>query len=455
MSALYESLFRRALYPAYESGLRRRKTLAYLREYERNQWLSPEQIGELQWRKLAHLIEFCWEQVPFYRERWQQAGVAGPADIRNLDDYARLPVLTKQDIRDNFDTLQARSQRGAMLHKATGGSTGEPLRFGYTRESYERRTAVALRGYGWAGASLGRRTAYVWGGMGTIGNPSRRHLFKEKLYHAAFHRRMLDSYTMRDDNLVSFADEIEAFAPAVIVAYVGPIVRLAQWMIENGRTIRGVESVIGAAEALHDFQRAILEAAFPGARAYNTYGCREFMLIASECGHRDGLHVNADHLVVELLPMPGTTSDQTGELAITDIGNYGMPFMRYLNGDMATRGDASVCACGRGLPRLAQIDGRKLDAIRTSSGHILPGVYFSRLFRDIPGVRRFQVVQERLDAFRLSVVPGPGFSAEQETYIRREIAKVLGSDVALDLRLVDDIPLTASGKQRLTISELA
>lgn len=452
MSRLYESLFRNALYPAYESGLRRRRTLAYLRGYERDQWLSRDELLDLQWRRLSRLVDHCWAQVPFYRERWRQAG-AEPGDIRSLADYARLPALTKDDIRRHFERLQADSHRGAMLHKATGGSTGEPLRFGYTRESYERRTAVMLRGYRWAGAPLGARTAYLWGG--TVGDPSRREALKDRLYHAAFHRRMLNSFAMRDDNLASFADAIESFGPEVIVAYVGPIVRLARWMVANGRTVRGVRSVLGAAEALHDVHRPLIEAAFPGARAYDTYGCREFMLIASECEHRDGLHLNADHLVVETLPVAGAASERTGELAITDLGNFGMPFMRYLNGDLATLGDDAPCACGRGLPRLAQIDGRKLDAIRTPSGHILPGVFFSRLFRDVPGVLRFQVVQERLDAFRLSIVPGPAFAAEQDAYIRREIAKVLGDAARLDLRLVDDIPLTATGKQRLTISELA
>src|SRR3546814_11393663 len=83
-----------------------------------------------------------------------------------MEDYARLPVLTKADIRTNFDRLKARNLQGQLLYKATGGSTGEPLRFGYTRESYERRTAVMWRGYGWTGARPGRRARYLWGGGG-------------------------------------------------------------------------------------------------------------------------------------------------------------------------------------------------------------------------------------------------------------------------------------------------
>ena len=86
-----------------------------------------------------------------------------------MADYARLPMLTKADIRANFLELHAPSWAGRMLYKSTGGSTGEPLHFGYTRESYERRMAVMWRGYAWAGARMGRRTLYLWGGA--VGQP--------------------------------------------------------------------------------------------------------------------------------------------------------------------------------------------------------------------------------------------------------------------------------------------
>jgi phenylacetate-CoA ligase len=452
MSA-YEQLFRHVLMPGYEA-LRGRRTFGYLREYERNQWLDPEQIAQLQWRKLAALVAHCWESVPFYRRRWQDIGFQ-PGDLRTMDDYARLPILTKADIRENFDDLHARSPSiPPLLYKATGGSTGEPLRFGYTRESNDRRSAVMWRGYGWVGAPMGRRALFVWGGA--VGQPSRKSQWKDRLYHGAFNRRMLNSFVMRDDNMAGYADAIAAWRPEVIVGYVGPTVRLADWMTAQGRTITGVRSILGAAEALHDFQRPLLEAAFPGARAYNTYGCREFMLIASECEHRQGLHVNADHLVVELTAVRATGVEQTGELAITDLHNWGMPFIRYVNGDVATRSssDEARCACGRGLPRLRRIDGRRLDAIRTTDGRILPGEFFPHMLKDVAGVRRFQVVQERLDTFTVCIVPGPGFDAAQEAYVRREIAKVLGDGAAVEIRRVDDIPLTASGKLRVTVSRL-
>ncbi|TWT17255.1 phenylacetate--CoA ligase family protein [Luteimonas marina] len=448
---LYERAFRHALFPAYEAA-RGRHTLQHLREYEANQWLPAEQIAELQWRKLTALVAYCWEQVPYYRQRWQAIGFE-PGDLRSMEDYARLPVLTKADIRTHFDQLKSRSLQHRLLYKVTGGSTGEPLRFGYTRESLDRRTAVMWRGYGWAGARIGQRALFLWGGP--IGERTRIAQLKERLYHAAFQRRILDSFRMREDNMAAYADAIANWRPEVIVAYVDPIVRLSEWLLAQGRTIPGVAAVLGAAEALHDFQRPVIEAAFPGARTCNTYGCREFMLIACEAEDRDGLLVSADHLVVELVNASRTDDgNETGELAITDLHNLGMPFLRYVNGDIASRKNPWHATGRRGLPRLSRIDGRRLDAIRTTDGRVLPGEFFPAMLMNVAGVRRFQVVQDSLERFTLKLVPGPDFDAEQEAYLRREISKVLGDDASLDLQLVDDIPLTASGKFRVTVSRL-
>lgn len=198
MSGLYETAFRHALFPFYESTLRRRSTLAYLAEAERNQWLSTDEIEALRWNKLKRLLDHCAREVPYYQRRWKELGIH-VEDIRTPADYARLPMLGKDEIRANFDDLHARSWRGRLSYKTTGGSTGEPLRFGYTRESYERRIAAMWRGYGWAGARMGRRTLYLWGA--SIVPPSRRQAIKDRLYHAAFHRRMLNAFLMSEERM--------------------------------------------------------------------------------------------------------------------------------------------------------------------------------------------------------------------------------------------------------------
>ena len=444
MTGLYEPLFRRVLFPAYESGLRGRKTLAYLREYEQSQWRTLEETEALQWRKLKELVQHCWEHVPYYRELWPTLGISAPGDIASPADYARLPVLTKPEIRAHFDKLIAPAFRDGLLYKTTGGSTGEPLRFGYTRESYERRLSIMWRGYSWAGARLGQRTLYLWG------TPLGAQKRKDRMYHAAFNRYMLNAFEMTEERMAEYADAVDRFRPETIVSYVAPIVKLAEWLIANGRRIHRPQRILGAAESLHESQRKIIEQAF-GCPAYNTYGCREFMLIAAECEHRGGLHVNADHLKVEL----GDAADAgPSDVIVTDLHNYGMPLLRYANGDLATAG-AGSCTCGRGLPLLASVDGRKLDALRTPDGRFVPGEYIVYAFLYATGIKRYQVVQKRLDAFEIRIVRDRDFEPSTVDLVRRELLKVVGDSVSLDFQFVDEIPLTQTGKLRVTISELA
>lgn len=445
MSDKYGPLFRRLIYPAYETVLRRRGTLAYAAEYEANSWFSADRIAELQWCKLNRLVAHCWEHVPYYRARWAQSGIEDPRDIRNVDDYARLPVLTKQDVRDNFEQLKSSRYRGKLLYKTTGGSTGEPLTIGYTRESYERRNAVMFRGYGWAKAKLGRRALYLWG-VAPQG-------IKQRMHHALFNRRVLDIFTMSDENMRDYAREIDRHRPEIIVSYVASVVRLAQWLLDNGVRVHRPEAVLCAAEPLYDYQRKLIEEAF-GCPVYNTYGCREFMLIASECELRDGLHVNADHLRVELgdQVFASAERDIPRQVLVTDLHNYGMPLLRYANGDMAS-GRQGACACGRGLPMLGKVEGRSMDALRTPQGHYV-GEFLEHLMFDAPGIARFQAVQTRLDVIDISIVRQAHFQEGCLEQVRTGMFQAFGHGVELRFHYTEEIPLTASGKLRVAISTL-
>jgi phenylacetate-CoA ligase len=451
MTLDYESLFRRLLFPAYESGLCRRRTLAYLKEYEASQWLDPEQIAALQWRKLKRLLEHCGREVPYYRKRWKALGITHE-DIRTPADYARLPVLTKPEIREHFEDLHASSLRGGLLYKTTGGSTGEPLRFGYTRESYERRIATMWRGYSWAGARMGRRTLYLWGIA--IGGPLKPQQIKDRLYHAAFNRRMLNAFLMSEQRMREYAAEIDGYRPQVIVAYAGPLLRMAEWILATGHPIHRPQSILSAAEALHEVQRKIIEKAF-GCPVYNTYGCREFMLIASECEQRSGLHLSADHLCVEL-ESPQSTADggTVGEIVVTDLHNHGMPLLRYANGDLASTGDGA-CTCGRGLPLLKRVEGRKLDTLLTAEGHLLPGEFIVYAFLGVPSMKRYQVVQRELGVLDITIVPDAGFGEATMEQIRSEIAKAVGPSMAIRFHTAEDIAPSKSGKFRVAIREIA
>ena len=129
------------------------------------------------------------------------------------------------------------------------------------------------------------------------------------------------------------------------------------------------------------------------------------MLIAAECERHAGLHINADHLVVELVDSRGhQVTEEAGDVVITDLHNLAMPFVRYRNGDRATAIRDGDCACGRRLPLLQSVEGRILDMIVTPDGRHVPGEFFVYVMLGRTAISRYQVVQVAIDALEVRIM---------------------------------------------------
>jgi phenylacetate-coenzyme A ligase PaaK-like adenylate-forming protein len=443
---MYQRIFSHLLFPAYESLVRRRPTLKYLREYERQQWLSPAEIGALQGAKLRALFEHSAREVPRVRDLLSSIGM-GPPDFRSAADLAALPIVTKQDVRANRSAFVAESTVGTNYCKATGGSTGDPFQFEYNLDSEYRRLAVMWRGYRWGGADFGSRSAYIWS-WPYAGKRGWR-LAKEVAYQRAFGRRFYNIFELSDTKLPEIASDLRKFRPQVVVSYVSAAVALAEWMLAHDFRIEPPRGVITGAEPVHPPQREVIERAF-SAPVFNTYGSREVMLMAAECSHHR-LHVNADHLVLETVDEDGrAVVGKPGRVVVTDLHNFGMPFIRYANGDVACY-DTEACPCGRGLPLLKYVDGREVDIVHLPDGRRLTGLYFVHFFKDFPYIRYFQVEQPQRDELVVRIVPVNGAASESMRGFEPKLKNDLGA-ITLRTEFVDSIPLTPSGKRRIVIS---
>src|SRR5256714_9638865 len=154
------------------------------------------------------------------------------------------------------------------------------------------------------------------------------------------------------------------------------------------------------------------------------------MLIGGECDRHEGLHLTAENLLVEILDDEGrpTPEGEEGNVVITDLFNYGMPFIRYAIGDRAVAG-WGACSCGRGLPLLRKVVGRRLDVLRTPDGRLIPGEFFPHLLKDYPSVKRFQVVQDGPGHVRLCVVLKGGWEEASRRSLEQQAGSVLGPPV--------------------------
>ena len=448
---MYKSLFQRYLYPFYETGARRRKTLVYRDAMLERQWQSAEEIADFQWQQLKKLLDHAYLNAPYFNKLLTSLDLH-PSDIKNYEDFQRIPVCSREDIVANKELMIATNYRANIIHKSTGGSTGVPVRFALDRNSYEWRTAATQRGYSWADCEAGQHVLYMWGV--DVGNPSFLSRLKTNLYHSAFNRKMFNCFEFTEAEMLNCLSYINRHRPSGIVAFTTTIYNFAKFVESRGLKCAPIESVIIGAEKLFDEQREVIERVL-NTRVFNTYGCREFMLIAAECDKHEGLHITSDNLFVEILngnepAQPG----ESGDIVITDLHNYGMPFIRYRNGDIVIRGD-KPCSCGRGLPLIADIDGRRMDEIIATDGRRLSGGFFPHLMKEFPEVQKYQIVQKTSDSLLVKIIAINGFSSDRLEFCLAEIVKVVGSSMQVEFKFVDEIPLTKSGKYRVTISEIA
>lgn len=451
LASLYQHLMGEIGLPLYEGALRGRDTFRYHREFQANQWLPAEQIAALQWRRLSALLDHAYKTVDYYRAAFDQLGI-GPGDIRTPEDFARLPILGKADIRQNADRLASSAfNRENLVRSATGGSTGEPLQFRYDRTSYQRRVAAAMRGDSWAGWSLCAPEYYIWGAQ--LLPQSGLIRWKKMLHHALLRREIVSSFDMTEENVARHVRRYNRIRPRVVVGYTNAVYEFARLARAGGLSLRPPQGVIATAEKLYGYQRDLIEEVF-GAPVFNRYGCREVMMIGAECERHNGLHVTADNLYVEIVRdghpcEPG----ETGEVLLTDLHNYGMPLIRYRIGD-AGSWKGKDCPCGRGLPLMNVVEGRVLDLIRTPSGRVVSGEFFPHLLKDFAAIHRYQVVQEERDKLAIRIATRGEFLASDRQLLERTIVRSVGTEMKISWEIGPDVVIEQTAKFRPVLSQV-
>jgi len=427
----------------------------YYDTLNKTQWLTLAEMRELQDEKLRRLIRHAYRNVPYYRARMNELGLT-PDDIRTQEDLRKLPLLTKADIRKNlyFDIMSENHDKSQILRITTSGSTGEPFTCFADRAQLEFRWAATLRSQEWTGYRFGDRCVRLW--HQTIGM-SRAQVAKELADAAFMRRKFIPVFEMRDDLLERMVREIAEWDPVLIDGYAEALNLLAQYIQTHGQIRPRARAVMSSAQMLPESTRRIIEEAF-GCRVYDKYGSREFSGIAYECEAHRGHHVVAEGYIVEILKngepaKPG----ETGEVVITDLNNYCMPFIRYRIGDLAEAMDPNEpCPCGRGLPRIGNIDGRVQSIILGIDGRYLPGTFFAHYLKDFDhAFRLYQVVQEEPGAILFKVVKGLRYSDEVLEEVLATFRKYLGEKMRITVQFVDEIEMIRTGKRLASVSTLS
>lgn len=423
------------------------QALRFLLESQR--W-ERRRLEELRDRKLARLVEHAHAASPHYRRMMEERGVS-PADVRGLADLPKLPILTREILREHGDALRMRGDI-AVETTATGGTTGSPIRVVRDRAGSVWQRACYWRGLGWGGLRLGEPFVQLFGG--TLGIARARRLERARSWFSG--KRFLPAFELGPQNVARYLDAVRGFGARFLIGYTSAVYLLASHAERSGARL-ALDAVFPTAEPLLESWRDTIARAFGGA-VLPYYGCGEIQSLGYSCPAAEApiYHTCDEHSVIEVEP-PGGGASLVGEgpFLVTDLDNHALPMIRYRNGDAGALGPPG-CRCGRSLGRVMRIDGRVNDVLYTTGGVAISGAIGPHAFKMVAGVEQFQIVQRRPGQVAIAIVRLPGYAAAaEEPKIDRIFRQHLGVGAEIEIRYVDSIPRTPAGKARFIINEAA
>lgn len=330
--------------------------------------MNRRDLEALQLERLKHIVDYCYNNVPFYHERLRQAGVTGDK-IKTLSDVQYIPCTTKDDIRDNypFQMLAQPMKKIVRIH-ASSGTTGKPTVGVYTRRDIENWSDQVARVAVGGGATEGDIIQIAFG-YGLFTGALGLHYGLEKLGATVIPA----SSGNTAKQLMMFRD----FGVTGLVATPSYALYLGEAMKEAGYPMEQYKLRIGllGSETCTPEMRTQIENSM-GIFVSDNYGMTELggPGVSGECGLRCGLHFAEDHFLPEIID-PDTLEHkapgEAGELVVTTLTREGMPVLRYRTKDI-TRLNYEPCACGRTHVRMEKCMGRTDDMLIIKGVNVFP-----------------------------------------------------------------------------------
>jgi len=421
----------------------------YRARLEEMQWWSRDELEAWQLERLQKLVAHAYENVPAYRRLYDEAGVK-PTDIRTLTDLAKLPTVTKQQIRANPSAFMARNaKRFKPIELNTSGTTGTPFQFYSDRATESIEWAFFWRHKSWGGARLWEPMISM-GGKIVVPLSQKRPPFWR--FNWAEGIMWLSTFHMTPENLDLYIEQVRKSGIQFLRGYPSNLYIFAQHLAKRNVKLP-MKAVFSGSEPLFDYVRELIEDRFC-CKVFDWYGVSERVVTASQCERHEGYHVHMENCIVEILqgeePVgPG----QLGEVVGTCLSNYAMPFIRYRTGDMSAW-CSEACSCGRGLATIEQVQTKWEDILTTADGRFISPSALTHPFKPIKGIEKSQIIQEEPDYIVIKVVANSLFDSIQRDLLIRGLQERLGTETRIDIMLVNDIPKEPSGKYRWVISKV-
>lgn len=400
-------------------------------------WSADERKAWLQ-NRLKQTLVRANEGIPFYRERFRRAGFNPERDFQSVSDLARVPVLTKDDVRAHSEEMIDRRFLFGSVVANTSGTTGQPMSMRLNENYVAFDYACMFRH--WAKAGYSFRAPYAAIRSYVPDTPDGplwiQNWWQNTLYMSAYH--------LKPSNAERYIEALLQFRPRFIRGYVSSINVLAEYAYSHRDKFDFVRGIFTASETLSDIERANIERTF-GRKLYDWYGMTEPAVVITERADHDGMEVDWEYGFPEFVEDPALHPDERRLLA-TSLHNPVMPFIRYETEDIA-RVTGKLDAAGL-YPKVRAMVGRKDECIVTPDGARLPSLNFYSLLQTYTDILRFQFVQ--IDSthvvMKISVRPGASQVEAMVFALREEVGKRLGPDLALEIEVTDQFLTSPDGK---------
>ena len=408
--------------------------------WSKEETLSRKEIEEIQLSRLIETVNRVYEKVKPYREKMDAAGIK-PDDIKSLSDLSKLPFVTKQDLRDNYPFgLFAVTKDDLVRIHASSGTTGKPTVVGYTKKDLEVWTECVSRIACMGGAEKDD-IAQICFGYGMFTGALGLHYGLENI-----DATIVPSSTGNSEKQIMFMKDFET---TLLVATPSYALRLAEVAREMGldpiKDLKVKKALVGS-EMLTDAMREEMYKYWGNdLKVTSNYGMSELMGpgVSGECLYMDGLHINEDYFIPEIInPETGEVlpEGEKGELVVTCIKKDALPLIRYRTKDI-TRLNYQPCKCGRTFCRMENLSGRSDDMLKIRGVNVFPSQIEEVVLSFNELGPHYEIIVERegysdLLTIRVELAKSTDSFGELEQLsknIRAKIRTVLGLDAKIKL----------------------
>ena len=435
----YSNLLKILILPLSDKAMKT-DIMHYYKEIKKMQNWSPEEIENWQNEKLQKLVQQAYENTEYYQELFDNNNI-DYREIKSRSDLKRIPVLTKEKIRENFNKLIPQNIDNINYKKsATGGSTGDPMKFLLDKRSWSFSNANNIinwektnYNYGDKFIALGSTSLFV--------NKSKS--LKHLIYYKLKNKIGLNGINMSEEVCKNYIEFIKKEKVKYIYGYASAIYLLAKYVSENN-IILNISACFPTSEILTNLYRDTIVEAF-NCKIVNCYGAHDGGITAFE--HEKGYFLVGYNSIITI---KNKDKNNTGSALLTDLLNYAMPLINYQLGDELQIDE------NKNYPYNGQIInhvfGRTSDVIRLENGNVLTGPGFTILFKDLP-VEAYSIEKNDYNSLLCNIKKQANYKKEHENLIFSTLKKQAGTEIKISIKYVDEFELTRSGKRRYFISK--